>query len=194
MISRILTRQILSILERQEDMISTETKPRIYVACLASYNSGILHGAWFDASTDVDEMQAAINAVIESSPVPDAEEWAFHDYEGLGRLGEYEDLNTIAVTLDAYEEYGQGPVEAYISNHGEWNESHFQDSYCDWVPDFDDNREEWLIDQFMDTIPLKGDELDFFCTWADWESIARTLSFDYSFVTVGDTLYIFRQV
>lgn len=25
------------------------TKPRIYAACLAAYNSGYLHGAWIDA-------------------------------------------------------------------------------------------------------------------------------------------------
>ena len=25
------------------------TKPRIYVACLAAYNNGILHGVWIDA-------------------------------------------------------------------------------------------------------------------------------------------------
>jgi Antirestriction protein (ArdA) len=25
------------------------TEPRIYVACLAAYNNGYLHGAWIDA-------------------------------------------------------------------------------------------------------------------------------------------------
>jgi antirestriction protein len=26
------------------------TEPRIYVACLAAYNNGNLHGAWIDAT------------------------------------------------------------------------------------------------------------------------------------------------
>ena len=106
-------------------MISTETKPRIYVACLASYNSGILHGAWFDASAIADDMQAAIDAVIASSPVPDAEEWAFHDYEGFGRLHEYQCLDSIAEMVEMYETYGQGPVMAYCDYHAEWSEEHF---------------------------------------------------------------------
>jgi antirestriction protein len=175
-------------------MISTETKPRIYVACLASYNSGILHGAWFDASTDVDEMQAAINAVIESSPVPDAEEWAFHDYEGLGQLEEYEDLDTIAERLEAYEEYERGPVEAYISNHYEWNESHFQDSFVGVVLDCQWEQDDWLVRQFMECLPLTGDDRDFFEQWADEAKIARTMRLDYTFVSGDDqTAYIFRS-
>ena len=175
-------------------MISTETKPRIYVACLASYNSGILHGAWFDASTDVDEMQAAINAVIESSPVPDAEEWAFHDYEGMGRLEEYEDLDTIAETIAAYEEYEQGPVEAYISNHGEWNESHFQDSFVGEVNDYQWDIDAWLVEQFMLGVHLTGDDREYFEQWADEDKIARTMKHDYTFVSGEDKVaYIFRD-
>ena len=32
------------------ETITTNTEPRIYVACLAAYNNGILHGAWIDAA------------------------------------------------------------------------------------------------------------------------------------------------
>lgn len=52
--------------------------PRIYVACLAAYNSGRLHGAWIDASQDVDDIWNELKQVLASSPVPDAEEWAIH--------------------------------------------------------------------------------------------------------------------
>ena len=36
--------------------------------------------------------------MLARSPMPGAEEWAIHDYEGFGplRLGEYEDLGTIS--------------------------------------------------------------------------------------------------
>lgn len=55
---------------------------RFYVACLASYNDGILHGAWIEASSDVDEMQTAINAMLRASPRPNVRRQTFLDAEG----------------------------------------------------------------------------------------------------------------
>ena len=57
----------------------------IYVACLASYNSGHLHGAWLDleGDTDEDDIQAGIDWILATSPEPGAEEWAMHDSAGL---------------------------------------------------------------------------------------------------------------
>lgn len=43
---------------------------RIYAACLASYNNGVLHGRWIDASSDVDEMQEEVNAMLRESRFP----------------------------------------------------------------------------------------------------------------------------
>jgi len=91
------------------------TGPRIYVACLASYNAGRLHGAWIDAAQDLDDVWAEIHAMLRASPypnvevtcpdcegadpqvsrcetckgrgnVPSAEEWAIHDHEGFEGL------------------------------------------------------------------------------------------------------------
>ena len=59
---------------------------RIYVADLAAYNSGVLHGVWIDATQEVDEIQAQINKLFKTSPVEYAEEFAIHDYEGFGSL------------------------------------------------------------------------------------------------------------
>ncbi len=83
---------------------------RFYAACLASYNAGVLHGAWIDASDDVAEMQLEVNAMLRASPFPNvtvthpvtgaavasAEEWAIHDSEGLGNIAEYAGLAAIA--------------------------------------------------------------------------------------------------
>ena len=65
---------------------------RIYIACLAAYNNGILHGEWIDI-TDVDQVQDEINSMLEKSPIPNAEEWAIHDsdFDGVN-LGEYESI------------------------------------------------------------------------------------------------------
>ncbi|MEM6625093.1 MAG: antirestriction protein ArdA [Pseudomonadota bacterium] len=71
---------------------------RIYVACLASYNNAMLHGAWISANQDEANILAAIRAMLANSPIPDAEEYAIHDYEGFGplRIGEYQGVAEIA--------------------------------------------------------------------------------------------------
>lgn len=45
--------------------------PRIYVACLASYNSGVLHGTWIDLDgKDADDVQQEINQMLRESQFP----------------------------------------------------------------------------------------------------------------------------
>lgn len=106
---------------------------RIYIACLASYNNGVLHGRWVDASSDVEKMQGEIAAMLRASrfpnvmvtcptcegelklcsecgggdrKVPSAEEWAMHDSEGLPRcFGEYPSLEKIAEFVELVEEF-----------------------------------------------------------------------------------------
>ena len=56
---------------------------KIYVADLAAYNNGILHGIWIDATDDLDDIQEQVNEMLASSPEEMAEEYAIHDYEGL---------------------------------------------------------------------------------------------------------------
>lgn len=46
---------------------------RIYVACLASYNNGVLHGRWIDVSSDADEMMEEISAMLRGSNFPNVE-------------------------------------------------------------------------------------------------------------------------
>jgi antirestriction protein len=72
--------------------------PRIYIASLADYNAGRLHGKWIDCDQDVDDIREEIAGILKASKEPIAEEWAIHDYEGFGglRLGEYEDIDRIA--------------------------------------------------------------------------------------------------
>jgi len=48
--------------------------PRIYVACLASYNNGVLHGRWIDLDgLDEIEVQDEINAMLRESKYPNVE-------------------------------------------------------------------------------------------------------------------------
>ena len=77
--------------------------PRIYVACLAPYNNGFLHGRWIDADQDAEAIQAEISAMLEASPIPGAEEWAIHDHEGFAgsELHEYSGTDRV-VALGAF--------------------------------------------------------------------------------------------
>ena len=77
-------------------MTTTET-PRFWIACLAAYNEGTLHGEWVDV-TDYDDLIEAKDRIIASSPAFHPEEWAIFDYEGFYGidLGEHADFEKIA--------------------------------------------------------------------------------------------------
>ena len=73
----------------------SELTPRIYVACLAAYNNGQLHGAWIDADQSADAIHEEIRAMLASSPTPGAEEWAIHDYERFARDMFMSDMHSV---------------------------------------------------------------------------------------------------
>jgi len=81
---------------------------RIYVACLASYNNGILHGAWIDAARDAWEIYDDVRAMLKTSPISGAEEFAIHDHEGFEgvRIAEYQGIDSVA------------EIAAFIAEHG----------------------------------------------------------------------------
>jgi antirestriction protein len=77
---------------------------RFYAACLASYNAGRLYGAWLHLDTDPEVMGEAVQAMLKASPVPGAEEWAVHDYDGVpSSLGEYPGLDGLAAAAELLE-------------------------------------------------------------------------------------------
>jgi len=69
--------------EEDKKMKTSQGDIQIYVACLASYNNGILHGAWINAEQDAYAIYDEVQTMLTASPVKDAEEWAIHDYEGF---------------------------------------------------------------------------------------------------------------
>ncbi|HET6538119.1 MAG TPA: antirestriction protein ArdA [Sphingopyxis sp.] len=77
---------------------AADSNPRIYVACLAAYNNGHLHGAWIDADQDADEIRDEIAAMLARSPIKDAEEYAIYDYEGFEgvTIKEYATIESVA--------------------------------------------------------------------------------------------------
>lgn len=152
---------------------------RIYVACLAAYNNGILHGRWIDATSNVHDLQDQVNAMLASSPEPNAEEYAIHDTEYLD-IGEYAGLQTVADLMALYETFesefgpdGEEILEAFIHCFGEGDHvtiEHARDAYCGH---YDSKREyaEQLVDDcgYLQGVP------DTVATYFDYEAFARDL-------------------
>ena len=89
--------------------MTTTSTIRIYMACLAAYNNGILHGRWIDATQGVEHIQQELNAMLKDSPMPNAEEHALHDYEGFAdiTLSEWASIDSIVETAEFIAEYGR---------------------------------------------------------------------------------------
>ena len=71
--------------KRPAGLCSIDDDPAIYVACLASYNSGNLFGYWINLSVADTKggIQECIDWMLQHSPAPGAEEYAVHDSQGL---------------------------------------------------------------------------------------------------------------
>lgn len=95
--------------------------PRIYVACLASYNNGDLHGVWIDLDDgDADRVNKEIKAMLASSPTPGAEEYAIHDYEGFGgmRVDEYTPVDWLVGVAGLASDHDFEALASFIGWHG----------------------------------------------------------------------------
>ena len=107
--------------------------PRIYVACLAAYNGGRLHGAWIDADQRADEIHDAINV-----------EWTNREADVSFEIGESTSIENVAAIAELLREHESAGAIAY--NHfsdldearkaltdqyyGEWS------SLADWAEDY----------------------------------------------------------
>lgn len=157
--------------------------PRIYVADLAAYNAGELHGEWVELTetSTVEDVRAAIAAMLERSPVlPDVvpEEYAIHDYEGLHgyEMDEYEHLETVVKVGAFVAEHGE--LGALLINHSddvddaahalEERYAGAGDSLRDWIEDYlddtgqlDEMPERWHayidFERYANDLELGGD-------------------------------------
>lgn len=95
----------------------TET-PQIYVADLAAYNNGMLHGKWIDATQSAEEIEEEVREMLKNSPVGDeAEEWAIHDDEYFEpiKIHEWDSFEHVSEIANAIVEHGEMFGEIY--NH-----------------------------------------------------------------------------
>lgn len=155
---------------------------KIYVACLAAYNNGILHGEWIDASSDVEELQEGVDKVLKSSPMPDAEEYAIHDYDEFPNLGEYPGLEGIARTTEVIEgsDLSEDATRAVIDYADDLDqaESILSDNHGVW-DSFQDYADEWADEQMA---CYQGKENDWLKRYFDYEKHANEIEGDYTVI------------
>ena len=175
-------------------MTQEDNTPRIYVACLAAYNNGKLHGVWIDCDRDADDIWAEINKMLLQSPEPDAEEWAIHDsenWEGI-KIGENEDIERIAELAELISEHGKA-FAVYCQHHNdEATEEDFQDHYLGKYKD----EEDFVYQTWEECGTLKKlKELNINESYIDWKAIARDWFIDsYFSVEVGyHETYVFSH-
>jgi antirestriction protein len=169
--------------------MTTKANPRVYVADLAAYNNGRLHGAWIELNEDStgETVQEQIQQMLNRSPEEFAEEYAFHSYEGFGTYSEeYTSIETLLeiargirkrgeIFVQYMEHTGADPEEANKNFEeayaGEWNsqnafgENLFEElGYEKQIPEHLRNyidTESWTRDLF-----LSGDYFSVICEGA----------------------------
>lgn len=167
-----------------------DIEPRIYVACLAAYNSGMLHGAWIDANQSAEEIEAEVQEMLKASPCPMAEDWAIHDYEGFCgiRLSEYESFETVAELAELLAEHGPAFV-AFYNDQGdlEYAKEHFEDAYVGQYK----NEEDFAYEHIETLGPIP----DYLENYIDYKSYAHDLFIgDYWSEECEDGIYVFLRI
>ncbi len=151
--------------------MSTNTRPRIYVASLSDYNAGRLHGVWIEV-TDAETMHAEIDAMLKASPAGHAEEWSIHDTEGFEpyRVGENPDLAELAQIADGVEEHGT--LFTALLNHLGSNAQETIDYLGDNYAGAHERLEDWAQEFVEETTDMTGIP-DVVRYHIDWEGVAR---------------------
>jgi antirestriction protein len=169
------------------------TKPaaaQVYVACLAAYNNGCLHGAWMDAAREPWALYDDVKAMLAASPITGAEEWAVHDYEGFGgiRIEESTGLDAVAELACFIAEKGE--VGAALLDHfgGELIEARavIADSYL--------GAHASLADYVQDATEETTSIPESLRSYIDWRAMARDaeLSGDlFTVTTAWDVVHVF---
>ena len=119
----------------------TTTTPRIYVACLASYNAGKLHGEWIDCDQDAATIREEIATMLRESPCPNVEVDCPH-CDGSGELQPDEECPECNGTgkVPSAEEWAIHDYEGF----GEWKLGEHTDideivAYAEAIADLDES-------------------------------------------------------
>ncbi len=170
--------------------ITETTTPKIYVACLAAYNNGYLHGAWIDAAREAWALYADVKDMLAVSPVAGSEEWAIHDYEGFGgvRIEEYTGFDRVAVLATFIAEngaLGAALLDYYSGDLAEAQEA-IADRYHGAHASLADYVQELTEETTTIPQPLRY--------YIDWQAMARDAEMSgdlFTVTTAWDVVHVF---
>ncbi len=163
---------------------------RIYIADLAAYNNGKLHGVWINTADNLNDIQEQINNMLAESPEDFAEEYVIHDYEGFGgyRIGEYTGIETaheIASFIDKNPEIA-GKLLNYFDDSLDDARKAIDENYCGCYKSLADYAEE--LTEETSEIP---ENLAFYI---DYERMGRDMELNgdvYTVETSFEEVHIF---
>tara|TARA_R100001230_G_C5581525_1_gene100321 strand:- start:71 stop:643 length:573 start_codon:yes stop_codon:yes gene_type:complete len=174
---------------------NTDIERSIYVACLSSYNNGILHGKWIKLLTkkpyqdeevwefDKNYIQDEIDSMLKSSKMPNAEEWAIHDYDNFIDLGEYPSIDEIENYMYAIEKHGYDVVKGFKEMYPSDDISSLDDkTYHTHYNSFKEYAEQLAID----TVLCEYDSDSTICRYFDYDLFTKDLQYDYSVYETDD--------
>lgn len=166
------------------------TTQSIYVACLAAYNSGYLHGAWIDATQKEDALRAEIAAMLERSPVTEAEEYAIHDFEGFEslRIFEYEGIASVVRKAAFITEHGA--LGAAVAEHFGGDIDEAEEALADRYHGEFNSLADYMQELTEDTVRIPENLRHYI----DWQAMAHDaeLSGDvFTIETAHDEVHVF---
>lgn len=168
-----------------------EGTPKIYVACLESYNNGIWHGVWIDATQEVELIYKKIFEMLDDGPFPEIQEWEIHDSEYMGNaLPQYasvEDAHELALFMVAHRE-DEALCEAVLEYACDLAQAKYLIEEC-YQGEYD-SEEDFARQFFQDCYDIP----DYLTFYIDYEAIARDLFVcDYISFRVNCMTHVFRQ-
>lgn len=177
-------------------MSARELEPRIWVASLGDYVAARLFGRWIDADQSEEEITAEIEAMLASSPLPGAEEWAIFDAVDFGpvQISENEDLSAVSELGRGIAEHGVafGHFAAYLGPSGYGDLDTFEDRYVGRFDSPTAFAEEMLEATGVDLEALGPEFLAPYIR-VDLDAYARDLALDYYIAEDADGIYVFER-
>lgn len=169
-------------------------RPQIYVASLADYNAGRLHGRWIDADRGVAFIREQIAAMLAESSEEVAEEWAIHDCDNFGgyAVPEFADLETVAEVARLVARHGHVFTALLVHFGGDLEDARtcMEDEYRGTY----DNVGAYAAELFEDAYDAALEQLPNLIRYhIDWDGVGRDLELGGDIFTIecGGSVHIF---
>jgi len=188
--------------------------PMIYVACLAAYNNGTLHGLWIDAEREPDEIMEDIEWMLSWSPEANPcnphewakqHDWAIHDREGfcgfdIDENDNLERISAIAIAIGSLSEDDRQAFEVWNPDDSiEADEiiEKFREAFYGVYDSKEDFASEWIEQCGVDFAKMEvnlGTGKVSIETYIDYDAIVRDLEIDLFILERKDSkVYAFRK-